>query len=45
MVDGAELCATNVFAREDGAWKLVHHHAGPVLRRVPPPRASAKGLN
>jgi ketosteroid isomerase-like protein len=33
MVDGAELCATNVFAREDGAWKLVHHQAGPVLRR------------
>jgi hypothetical protein len=28
MVDGAEL-----FAREDGAWKLVHHQAGPVLRR------------
>jgi ketosteroid isomerase-like protein len=23
------LAATNVFVREDGAWKLVHHHAGP----------------
>jgi ketosteroid isomerase-like protein len=22
------LVATNVFAREDGAWRLVHHHAG-----------------
>lgn len=42
MVDGAELCATNVFAREEGAWRLVHHQASPVLRRatapkVPPP--------
>jgi hypothetical protein len=33
-VDGAELIATNVFVREDGAWKLVHHQAGPVHRRV-----------
>ncbi|MBK7585382.1 MAG: nuclear transport factor 2 family protein [Myxococcales bacterium] len=24
-----ELAATNVFARESGAWKLVHHQAGP----------------
>ena len=23
------LVATNVFAREEGAWKLVHHQAGP----------------
>jgi len=23
-----ELIATNVFVREDGAWRLVHHHAG-----------------
>ena len=22
--------ATNVFVREDGEWRLVHHHAGPV---------------
>jgi ketosteroid isomerase-like protein len=27
------LVATNVFAREDGTWKLVHHQAG----AVPPP--------
>jgi hypothetical protein len=33
-VDGAELVATNLFVREDGAWKLVHHQAGPVHRRV-----------
>ena len=23
------LAATNVFVREGGAWKMVHHHAGP----------------
>jgi ketosteroid isomerase-like protein len=33
-IEGAELIATNLFCREDGAWKLVHHQAGPVHRRV-----------
>ena len=28
-VDGNQLVATNVFAREDGAWRLIHHQAGP----------------
>ncbi|MCH2172649.1 nuclear transport factor 2 family protein [Myxococcota bacterium] len=28
------LTATNVFAREDSAWRLVHHQAGP-LSQVP----------
>ncbi len=23
------LIATNIFAREDGAWRMVHHHASP----------------
>ena len=27
---GGELIATNVFARERGAWRMVHHHAGPI---------------
>ncbi|MBU6280730.1 nuclear transport factor 2 family protein [bacterium] len=27
---GGEMSATNVFAREDGDWRLVHHHAGPI---------------
>ena len=27
------LVATNIFVREDGAWKMVHHQAGP----APPP--------
>ena len=26
-IPGVELIATNVFVREDGAWKIVHHHA------------------
>ena len=30
----AQLVATNIFVREQGAWKLVHHHAGPVVRRT-----------
>ncbi len=29
---GVELVATNVFVREDGAWRLVHHHASGVVR-------------
>ena len=29
-VDDGQLVATNLFAREDGSWRMVHHHAGPV---------------
>jgi len=29
-----ELIATNVFVREDGAWKMVHHHASAMARTV-----------
>lgn len=29
QIESAVLVATNVFTREDGAWKLVHHQAGP----------------
>ncbi len=32
-VPGGALVATNVFVSEDGAWRMVHHHAGP---GVPP---------
>ena len=31
---GAKLAATNVFVREDGAWRLVHHQAGPVASQA-----------
>jgi ketosteroid isomerase-like protein len=28
-VEGARLLATNIYAREDGDWRMVHHQAGP----------------
>jgi len=30
LVAGSPLAATNLFVHEDGAWKLAHHHSGPV---------------
>lgn len=30
VVGGSALAATNVFVREGGAWRIAHHHAGPV---------------
>ena len=33
------LVATNIFIREAGAWKMVHHQAGP----TPPPTLEASG--
>ena len=30
---GNVLTATNVFAKEDGVWRMVHHQAGPVFQR------------
>lgn len=32
-INDAVLIATNLLAREDGAWKIVHHQSGP----TPPP--------
>jgi ketosteroid isomerase-like protein len=29
-LDAGALVATNVFVHEDGAWRIVHHHAGPI---------------
>ncbi len=31
-VGNSLLAATNLFVRENGAWRLVHHHASPVAR-------------
>lgn len=40
VLPGTRLAATNVFVREDGAWKLVHHQATPIapeqVKRRPP---------
>jgi ketosteroid isomerase-like protein len=30
---GGHLAATNIFVKERGAWRLVHHQAGPIVRR------------
>ena len=32
LVAGSPLIATNIFVREDEAWKLMHHHSGPVYQ-------------
>ncbi len=33
----AHLAATNVFVFEDGSWRMVHHHAGPLASPLPKP--------
>lgn len=43
-VEAGVLLATNVFLREDGAWRLVHHQSGPTARspeRPPAPQVAA----
>ncbi len=32
LVAGNPLAATTIFGKEDGRWKLAHHHSGPVYR-------------
>lgn len=47
------LVATNIFTLEEGRWRIVHHHAGPLspeaIRRRPvsesPPPAEPSSLN
>ncbi len=41
----AELAATNVFALEQGEWRLVHHHAGPMASSGESRRPIASSLN
>ena len=36
------LIATNVFAREGGGWRMVHHQAGPAAQRQPTPDTSER---
>lgn len=31
----AHLAATNVFVLEEGAWRMVHHHAGVLAKPIP----------
>jgi ketosteroid isomerase-like protein len=42
---GGQLAATNVFVRENAAWKLVHHHAGPVADDDDEERPPASGMH
>jgi len=42
---GNTLTATNVFAKEDGVWRLVHHHSGPVFQRQTEVRVPKSRLN
>ena len=39
------LVATNVFAREDGVWRLIHHHAGPLFVHAAEPHARPDQLH
>lgn len=32
-IEGGTLAASNFFVREDGAWKMAHHHAGQIVAR------------
>jgi predicted nuclease with RNAse H fold len=44
-LDSNTLVATNVFAEEDGVWRLVHHQAGPLLMRAGHGGSGAKRLH
>jgi hypothetical protein len=35
-LQGNFLLATNVFVRENGAWRIVHHQSGPTAERPAP---------
>ena len=41
VIGDTTLAATNVFVRERGDWRLVHHQAGPTSNRRRRPRATA----
>ena len=40
-VQGGHLIATNIFTREAGQWRMVHHQAGPAPGV--PPKETSKG--
>src|ERR1700676_2840145 len=37
------LVATNIFAKEDGVWRMVHHQAGPLVMQQAPRPAERSG--
>ena len=45
-LDGGTLIASNWFVREDGQWRLAHHHASQLVARRPAaPRRTPSRLN
>jgi ketosteroid isomerase-like protein len=40
-LDGGTLIASNLFVREDGAWRIAHHQAGQLVARRSPGRRAA----
>ena len=44
-VPGGDLAATNLFVREGGKYRLVHHHSAPVARRQQAPGGGGPGPN
>ena len=42
-LEEATLAATNIFVRENGIWKLVHHQAGPSQDDAPAAREAPAG--
>jgi len=36
-LDGGALAATNMFVKEHGLWRLVHHQASPIVNRIADP--------
>ena len=41
-LDGGTLIASNLFVREDGAWKMAHHQASQLAMRQSPRRRSER---
>jgi ketosteroid isomerase-like protein len=41
-LDGGTLAASNFFVREDGIWRIAHHHAGQIVRRQPERRRPSR---
>lgn len=43
LVAGGQVACTNLFAEEEGEWRMIHHQGGPVipaeLRRASPPES------
>ena len=44
-VGTTQVAATNVFVLEQGKWRMVHHHAGPMAISRPSQRSPVSSLN